>query len=55
MSMLPEHLEFQKKRNEEEVIEKKSELDILKHDLKIMSDARCKVTLYNIIKNWEEF
>lgn len=53
--MLPEHLTFQKEKNEEEVIEKISELDILKNDLKVMSDARCKASLYHIIKNWEEF
>lgn len=55
MNMLPEHLKFQKKMDEEEIIETKSELDILKNDLKVMSDARCKASLYHIVKDWEEF
>lgn len=54
MTMLPDHLAYKKqKENEEEPIEHISELDILKRDLSIMSDNRCKARLYNKIRELE--
>ena len=55
MNSLPGNLVYDPKRSEEEPIEKRSELEILKRDLKVMSDNRCKASLYHIIKDWEEF
>lgn len=55
MTSLPDNLVYNRKKNEEEPIERKTELDILKNDLNIISDNRCKTSLYHIIKDWEEF
>lgn len=55
MTSLPGNLVYNPKRNKEKPMKKTSELDILKRDLKIMSDNRCKASLYHIIKDWEEF